>query len=173
MIAKAGVVEWDIDEDGLEVAPVGLRDGVGDAELLGQCGAGVGEQGKGQLVLLEGETILAGGLRGDGDEQGSALAKLRLQALPGFQLGDTVRTPATAEEIDDQRTEGEKVVGADRLAGSRVLEAKGRSLRTDGEQAIFDARVEEIGDSLFGDGEAFRLDQGPGVLGNAIELVLQ
>ena len=44
MIAEAGVVEGNIDEDGLEVAAVLGRDGVGDAEFFGNGGTGVGEQ---------------------------------------------------------------------------------------------------------------------------------
>ena len=44
MVAEAGVVEGDVDEDGLEVAAVLGWDGVGDAEFFGDGGAGVGEE---------------------------------------------------------------------------------------------------------------------------------
>jgi hypothetical protein len=59
LIAEARIVEGDVDEDGLEVGAVGGGDGVGDAELLGQLAAGVGEEREGQGVLLEGEVVLA------------------------------------------------------------------------------------------------------------------
>ena len=44
------------------------RDSVGNAEFFCDGGTGVGEEGVGQAVLLEGEVVLAGGLGGDGDE---------------------------------------------------------------------------------------------------------
>ncbi len=88
VVAEAGVVEGDVDEDGLEVAAVGLGDGVGQAEPFGDGSARVGEEREGQVVLLDGEVVLAGGLGGDGDEQSSALAKLGVEVAPGFELGD-------------------------------------------------------------------------------------
>ena len=68
VIAEAGVVEGDVDEDGLEVAAVIRRDGVGDAEFFCDGGTGVGEQREAEAVLLESEVVLACGLGGDGDE---------------------------------------------------------------------------------------------------------
>ena len=84
VVAEAGVVEGDVDEDRLEVAAVRLGDGVGEAELFGDFSAGVGEEREGQAVLLDGEVVLAGGLGGDGDEQGSALAELGVEIAPGL-----------------------------------------------------------------------------------------
>ena len=74
VVAETGVVEGDVDEDGLEVAAVFGRDGVGGAEFFGDGGAGVGEKREGEAVLLEGEVVLTGGLGGDGDEEGAAAA---------------------------------------------------------------------------------------------------
>ena len=47
VVAEAGVVEGDVDQDGLEVAAVGFGDGVGDAEAGGYFCSGVGEQREG------------------------------------------------------------------------------------------------------------------------------
>src|SRR5258708_4378377 len=87
----------------------GLGDGVGQAEPFGDGSAMVGEEREGQVVLLDGEVVLAGGLGGDGDEQGSALAELGVEVAPGFELGDAVGAPAAAKEVDDERAEGEEV----------------------------------------------------------------
>ena len=84
VVAEAGVVEGDVDEDGLVVAAVLGWYGVGDAELGGYGGAGVGEQREGEGVLLEGEVVLARGLGGDGYEEGSAAADLGLEFAPGL-----------------------------------------------------------------------------------------
>ena len=43
VIAEAGVVEGDVDEDGLEVTAMLWRDGVGDAEFFRYGRTGVGE----------------------------------------------------------------------------------------------------------------------------------
>ncbi len=131
VIAEAGVVEGDIDEDGLEVAAVLRGNGVGDAEFFGDGGAGVGEQRVRQAVLLEGEVVLASGLGGDGDEDGASLAELRVEVAPGFEFGDAVGVPAAAEEVDDERAEGEEVGGVDGLVRESVFESEGRRLRSD------------------------------------------
>ena len=49
----------DVDEDGAVVETEVLGDGVGDAEGIGETGAGVGEQRKGEVVVLDGEVVLA------------------------------------------------------------------------------------------------------------------
>ena len=54
-----------------------------------------------------------------------------------------------------------------------VFEGEGRSLRAGLQDAVFDAGIEEVCGGFFGDGEALRLDEGAGVLGDAIESVLQ
>jgi hypothetical protein len=51
-------------------------DGVGDAELFGDGGGGVGQDGERQGVLLEGEVVVALGLRGDGDEERTHVAEV-------------------------------------------------------------------------------------------------
>ena len=78
VIAEAGVVEGDIDEDGLVVAAVVGWYGVGQAELGGYGGAGVGEQREGEGVLLKSEVVLARSLRRDSYEEGSSAADLGL-----------------------------------------------------------------------------------------------
>ena len=128
VVAEAGVVEGDVDEDRLEVTAVIRGDGVGDAELLGDGGTGVGEEREGQGVLLEGEAVLAGGLGRDGDEESAASAEVGLELAPGLELGDAVGVPAAAEEVDDDGAEGEEIGGADGFAGEGVLEGEGRSV---------------------------------------------
>ena len=172
MVAEAGVVERDVDEDGLVVAAVVGWYGVGEAELGGYSGAGVGEQREGEGVLLEGEVVLARGLGGDGYEEGSTAADLGLEFAPGFELGDAVGTPAASEEVDDEGAEGQEVFGADWLAGDGVLEGEGRGLCAGFEDAVFDAGGQEFGGGLLGDGEALGLDQLTGVGGDGVELVL-
>ena len=109
VIAETGVVEGDVDKNGLIVAAELLRNGVGYAKSLCDRGAGVGEQRILQAVLLESESVLTGGLRGYGDEDGAALAEVGVQIAPGFEFGDAVRIPTATEEFDDERAEGEEV----------------------------------------------------------------
>jgi hypothetical protein len=52
VIAEAGVVEGDIDQNGLVIASEVLRDGVGYAESLCDGGTGIGEQRVLQAVLF-------------------------------------------------------------------------------------------------------------------------
>jgi hypothetical protein len=172
VVTEAGVVEGDIDEDGLEVATVLRGNGVGDTESFCDDGAGVGEQRVVKTVLLEGEVILARGLGGDGDEEDTALAELRVEVAPGFQFGDTVRAPAAAEEVDDEWAEGEEVSGTDGLVRESVFKGEGRSLCSDLQDTVLDAGVEEICGCFFGDCETLGLHEGAGVLGDAVELVL-
>jgi hypothetical protein len=173
VVAEAGVVERNVDEDGPVVAAVRLGDGVGDAEVFCEAGAGVGEKRVAQAVLLEGEVVLAGGLGRDADEKGTHLAELGVEIAPGFELRDAVGVPAAAEEVEDEGAEGEEIRGADGLVGEGVLEGEVRSLRADAQDAVFDAGVEEVFGRSFGDGETFGLDEGAGVLGDAVEPVLE
>jgi hypothetical protein len=173
VIAEARIVEGDVDEDGLVIAAQLMRNGVGDAELFGHGGAGVGEEGKGKAVLLEGEIVLACGLGGDGYKESTKFAEFGVQIAPSFQLGDAVGIPAAAEEAKDEGAEGEKVGGADEFASAGIFEGEGRSLRSDLQDAVFDAGVEEFFGRFFGDDEALGLNEGTGVLGDAIELVLE
>src|ERR1700722_2642007 len=59
VVAEAGVVEGNVDENRLEVAAVLRRNGVGEAEFFCDGGAGVGEQWIVKTVLLESEIILS------------------------------------------------------------------------------------------------------------------
>ena len=112
------------------------------AELFGYDGTGIGKEWEGKGMLLEGEVVLAGGLGGDGDEECVALSELRVEVAPGFQFGDAVGVPAAAEEVDDERAEGEEVGGVDGLVREGVFESEGRCLRADLEDTVFDAGVE-------------------------------
>lgn len=78
VVAKAGVVEGDVDEDGLEVGALGFGDGVGDPELVSDLSSRVGENGEGKTVLLEGEVVLTRSLGRDSDEEGAAAAEFGL-----------------------------------------------------------------------------------------------
>lgn len=103
-------------------------------------------------MLLEGEAVLTSGLRGDGDEQGTAFAEFGLEVAPGFEFGDAVRVPTSAEEVDDQRADGEEIDGVDGFTGESVLQGEGRSLCSDLQDTVFDAGVEEVFGRFFGDG---------------------
>jgi hypothetical protein len=173
VVAEAGVAKRDVDENGLEVAAVCLGDGVGDAELFCDDGTGVREERVAQAVLLVGKAVLASGLGGDADEDGTFLAEVGVEVAPGFELGDAVRVPATAEEVDDKGTEGEEIGRVDGLVGKGVFESEGRGLRPDVQDAVFDAGVEEVCGRSFGDGETLGLDEGAGVLRDAVESVLE
>ena len=145
-----------------------LGDGVGDAKLGGDCGAGVGEDGEGEGVALDGEVVLAHELWGDGDQERAAFAKEWEGCLPGFKLCHAVRTPAAAEEGDDQRTKGQEVGGTDELAAG-VFEGEGGGWSADGEDRVFDAGGEQVVDCVVGDGEAFGLDEFAGLRGDGVE----
>src|ERR1700755_2303096 len=73
VITQTGIVEGDVDEDGLVVTAEALRNSVGYAKSLCDSGAGIDEQGILQAVLFESEAILASGLRGYGDKDGATL----------------------------------------------------------------------------------------------------
>jgi hypothetical protein len=102
-------------------------------------------------VLLESEVVLAGGLGGDGDEEGVASAELGLEVAPGFKFGDAVGVPAAAEEVDDERAESEEIGGADGFVGEGIFEGEGWSFGSGFEDSVFDAGVEEVFGGLFGD----------------------
>ena len=165
--------EGDVDEDAAVVLLHGLGDGVGDAELRGEGAAGVGEDGEGEAVVLDGEVVLADELRGDGDEQGAAFSGGGVELLPGFELGHAVGAPASAEELDDDGADGEEVFGADDFFGEGVLESEVRSRGTYGEDEGFDAGGEEVVDGVVGDGETLGLDELAGVGRDGVELVLE
>ena len=188
--ALVAVDEGDIDHDGAVVLLHGLGDGVGDAEGGGEVGAGVGEEREGEVVLLDGEVVLAGELGGDADEESAVLAGIIFPGLshfficglPGFELGHAVGAPAASEEEDDERADGEEVGGADQLAGGGGAaegcggcggEVEGWSGGADGEDAVFDAGGEEGLDGGVGDGEAVGLDESARLGGDVVEFGLE
>ena len=118
--ALIAVDEGDVDQDGAVVVLHGFGDGVGDAEGVGEDGAGVGEEGEAEVVVLDGEVVLAGELGRDGDEERAAFADGGEGLLPGFELGHAVGAPAAAEEEDDERADGEEVGGVDEAALAAV-----------------------------------------------------
>ena len=101
-----------------------------------------------------------------------ALAERAVEVAPGFELGDAVGAPAAAKELDDQRAEGEQVGAADEAAGG-VVEGELGGDGADGEDAVFDAGGEELGDGALADGQALGLHQVAGVGGDLVELVLK
>ena len=179
VVALIAVDEGEVDHDGAVVVAEGLGDGVGDAEGFSETAAGVGEQGEGEVVALDGEVVLAGKLGGDGDEEGSMLADGGEGGLPGFELSHAVGTPAATKEADDERADGEQVGGVDELAverdggveggGGGVGEIEGRSGGADGEDAVLDAGGEEVVNGGVGDGETVRLDERAGLRGDVVE----
>src|ERR1700677_2518578 len=54
-----------------------------------------------------------------------------------------------------------------------VFQNEGRSLRSDLQDAVLDAGIEEVFSRLFGDGETLWLDEVARVLGDAVEPVLK
>jgi hypothetical protein len=100
------------------------------------------------------------------------LAEGAVEVAPGFEFGDAIGAPAAAEELDDQWAEGEQVGRADELA-VRVFEGELGSDCADGQDFLFDAGGEELGDGLFADGQARGRDQVAGVGGDLVELVLE
>ena len=170
--AWLAVDEGDVDEDGEIVGAVVLGNGVDEAEFFRERVAGVVEDGEWQAVLAGHEVALALGLRADGNHERFALAEGAVEVAPGFELGDAVGAPAAAEELDDQRTEGEQVFRAHQTAGS-VFQGKLGGEGADGKNVLFDAGGEELGDCAFADGEAAGLDQLAGVGGDLVELVLE
>lgn len=167
------VDEGDVDEDGTVVEAERFGDGVGDSEGVGEVAAGVGEYGEGEVVVLDGEVVLAGELRGDGDKEGSAIADGGEGRLPGLEFRDAVGAPAATEEVDDEWADGEEVGGTDELAIDGVGKREGRGRRTDGQDTVFDARGEEFVHGGIGDGEAVRLDERAGLCGDVVELGLE
>ena len=173
LVGSPGVHKRYVDQDPQVVAAVLLGDAVSDAELLGEFSSGVRKNWERQVMLLQREVVLTAVLRGDRHEERAQVAKLGVQFAPAFKFRGAVRAPAAAEELNDQRAEREQVGGVDLLAGQRVGQREVRGQRADGQDAVFNAGGEEIRGMLLGDGEPFGLDQRAGVLGDAVEFVLQ
>ena len=164
--------EGDVEEDAAVIAAEVIGGGPDKAVLFGDGAARVGEEWEGDGVLAGGEVALTLGLRGDADDEGAAFAKGGIEVAPGFELGDAVGAPAAAEEIDDEGTEGEQISGADSAAGE-VGQGERGCVGANGEDAVFTSGAEELFDGAFADGEALGLDQGAGLGGNLVELVLK
>ena len=162
----------DVEKDAAVVAAEIVGDCPGDAVALGDGAAGVDEEREGDGVLGGGEVALALVLGRDADDEGAAFAECGVEVAPGFELGDAVGAPAAAEEIDDEGAEGEEVGGAHDVTGE-VGQGEAGCGGADGEQAIFDAGAEELFDGALTDGEAVWLDQGAGLGGDLVELVLK
>jgi hypothetical protein len=181
VLALIAVDEGDVDKDAAVVGADVVGHRVGHAELSGQCGAGVGEDGIGEIVVLDGEVVLTDKLRADGDEQRTPGAGIIfpvfphffIELLPCFELGHTVGAPAAAEEFDDDGRDGEEVFGADGLLGDGVLQREGWSGGADREDTVFDAGGKELLDGGVGDGEALWLDELAGLRGDVVKLGLE
>ena len=170
--ACVAIDEGDIDEDGLVVSTVVLGNRVDEAKLFGEGVAGVSEHRERQAVLAGHEVALAGGLRADGDHEGITGADRTVEIAPGLKLCDTVGTPAAAEKFDDQGTKGKEIGAAHEAAGS-VAEGEFWSGGPDGEDAVLNAGVEELGDGALTNGQALGLHQVARVRGDLVELVLK
>ena len=92
---------------------------------------------------------------------------------PELQFRDTVRAPAAAKELDNQRAEREQIGGANRLSRERIGQGKLRHADASAKNTVFNAGGEELGGMLLRDCQALRLNQGARVLGNAVEFVLK
>lgn len=170
--ALVAVDEGDVEQDAAVVALEIFGDGPDETELVGDGAAEVGKEREGDGVLGGGEVGLALGLGRDSDHHRTALAEAGIEVAPGFELGDAIGTPAAAEEVDDEGTEGEQVGGTNDFAGE-VGEGEGGGLGSDGEDAVLDAGGEELLDGALADGKALGLDQGSGLGGDFVELVLE
>jgi hypothetical protein len=170
--ALVTVDEGYVEEDAAVVAAEVVRGGPDEAVLLGDGAAGIGEEREGDGVLAGRKVVLALSLRGDADDQGAAFAEGGVEVAPGFELGDAVGAPAAAEEIDDEGAEGEHVGGADDFPREVGQGKRGRGC-AGGEDTVFDAGAEKLVDRALADGEALGLDQGAGLGGDFVELVLQ
>ena len=170
--AFVAIDEGDVEEDAAVVAAEVVGGGPDEAELVGDGAARVGEEREGDGVLAGGEVALALGLRGDADDEGAAFAEGGIEVAPGFKLGDAVGAPAAAEEIDDEGAEGEQIGGADGSAGE-IGQGEGGRGGSDGEDAVLASGAEEFFDGALADGETLGLDQGTGLGGDLVELVLK
>jgi hypothetical protein len=181
--ALIAVDEGDVDHDGAVVLLHWFGNGVGDVEGVGEDGTGVGEEGIGEVVVLGGEVVLAGELRGDGDQERALFADGGEGGLPGLELSHAVGAPAAAEEDDDERADAEEVGGMNQAGvgggcvgergGGGVGEVEGGGEGAEGEDAVFDACEEEGLHCLIRDGKTAGLDQGAGLGGDVVELGLE
>jgi len=170
--ALIAIDKRNVDKDGAIMQPQRLGNRVGNPELGGEEGAGVGQHGEAEPVALDGKVVLPYKLRRNRDQQRTAFAELRVEDLPGFELRHAVRAPAAAEELDDERPKGEEVAGADGFAAG-VLELEGGRGRADVEDRALNAGGEQVVDGVVGDGKALGLDEFAGVRGDEVELVLE
>lgn len=114
--ALVTIDEGEVDEDGEVIVAVVFGDAVDEPEFFCDGILRIGEDGEGQAVLADHEIALAFGLRCNRHEESAVLAEFAVEVAPGFEFGDAVGAPAAAEELEDQRAEGEEIAGADELA---------------------------------------------------------
>src|ERR1700678_4803941 len=108
-------------------------------------------------MLYRGKVILPHSLRGDPDQQSTAFAHRSVQVSPGFQLGDAVRAPAPAEEVDHQRSQRQQIT-APHNSASGVRESKFRSFRADLKNSVLGPRRIEFCHRTLADLEALWLN---------------
>ncbi len=124
------------------------------------------------MVAVHGEGVLPHGLWADTHKERTERAKLGLQDLPGFQLRHVVGIPATAEELDHERSEAEEVVRGSSLAVC-AREGKGRHGGAGRKEALLEFGGLHGLDELLGAEETFGRYQGSCVRGDRVKAPLQ
>ncbi len=89
---------------------------VDESELAGEFIVRVDEHGESELVLVVHEESLLLGLRRDGDDRGVSRNNLRGNVVHRLHLADAERTPASANEAENQAAFAEKIGGRNALA---------------------------------------------------------
>jgi len=82
--ALIAIDEGNVDHDGAVVVLHGFGNSVGDAKGVCENRASVREEGIGEVMVLDGEVVLAWELGGNRDEQRSLFADLAKGCLPRF-----------------------------------------------------------------------------------------
>ena len=153
------VDQRDVYQDAAVVLLLRRRDGVGQAELRRQPAARVRQHGETQPMLPRGKVILTHRLRRDADEQRTALAHDGIEIAPTLKLGDAVRAPAAAEEIDDQGPNGQQIGAAHHVPGG-IGQGEVRGPRADRENPVLHPRRVKIGHCTLANLKPLRAGQG-------------
>src|SRR5512146_847736 len=95
-----------------------------------------------------------------------------IKVAPRFKLGDAIRAPATAKKLYYQRAQREHVLTADEAAGC-VVQFKIGSDGADRQNAVFNARLKQLGDGALADSKPLLLHKVARVSGDLVELVLK
>src|SRR6185437_5471030 len=172
LVRCAGVHERNVHENAFVVAALAFTDGVGDAVLRGNFSTRVGEHWKWERMLLDGEVVVTAVLRRDGDEERPHPADFAMQIAPRFQLRDAIRAPASAEELDYQRAEREQIGGTDSLSGQRIGQRELGRGRANVQDPRLNTASEQFRTGALGDGETLGLNEGAGLLRDAIKFFL-